>query len=189
MSENTRVDKMTAVGGFYVGADVNVIDGTGNIKQAGTALPNNAELAVIHSVTGGTSAASKARVNDANNMLGGTRRFTPVALTINTTLTAADSDKTFLIGAPDLVITLPATALGLFFRFILAAAGLSVGTGLTIAPVAVDKVMGNGFTSADNKGALLAGAGDREGDSITLHGDGLDGYYIVGHEGTWTRVA
>lgn len=107
----------------------------------------------------------------------------------NATLTVAESGKIILVTAADLVLSLPATAAGLKYTFILAAAGLSASTGLSISPVAADKIMGNGFTSADNKDAILAGSGDREGDSITLVADGSDGWYIERVLGTWTREA
>lgn len=107
----------------------------------------------------------------------------------NLTLTAADSGSLITVTAADKVMTLPSTVKGLEFTFSLAAAGLSAGTGLSISPAAADKIMGNGFTAADNKDAVLAGSGDRDGDSITLVGDGVDGWYIVAHEGTWTREA
>lgn len=107
----------------------------------------------------------------------------------NYSLLAADSGSLVLVTAADKILTLPATAAGLVYRISLAAAGLSSGTGLQIAPAAADKIMGDGFTSADNKAAILAGSGDREGDSITLVGDGVDGWYIVAHEGTWTRAS
>ena len=107
----------------------------------------------------------------------------------NFSVLEGDSGKTFLITAADLVVSLPATKKGLTYTFVLAAAGLSAGTGLGVSPVAADKIMGNGFTSADNKDALLAGAGDREGDTITIEGDGVDGWYITSVIGTWTREA
>ncbi len=105
----------------------------------------------------------------------------------NYTVTTADSGTVFVAGAADLVFTLPATASGLRYRFVLASAGLSTGTGLSISPAAADKIMGNGFTSADNKDAVLAGSGDREGDCIEVVGDGADGWYITSVIGTWTR--
>ena len=103
------------------------------------------------------------------------------------TVTAEDSNSIIIVTGVDKVMTLPATAEGLKYTFVLAAAGLSVGTGLQISPAAADKIMGNGFTSADDKDAILAGSGDREGDSITIIGDGSLGWYIVGVVGTWTR--
>jgi hypothetical protein len=102
---------------------------------------------------------------------------------------ATDNNAHIIVTAADKVITLPPTIAGFLLCISLAAAGLSASTGLQISPNANDKIMGNGFTSADNKDAILAGSGDREGDSITLRGDGVDGWYIVAHEGTWTREA
>jgi hypothetical protein len=107
----------------------------------------------------------------------------------NYTVTAADSGVVFLAAAADLVITLPSTAAGLVYRFVVTSAGLSSGTGISISPAAADKIMGNGFTSADNKDAICAGSGDREGDFIELIGDGVDGWYIADLLGTWTREA
>jgi hypothetical protein len=105
------------------------------------------------------------------------------------TVTAADSGKVFVATAADVVFTLPATSAGLTYRFVVAASGLSAGTGLSVSPAAVDKIMGNGFTSADDKDAILSGATDREGDCITIVGDGADGWYITGVVGTWARQA
>lgn len=145
-----------------------------------------AELGVLNAVTAGTVAASKAVVVDANNTATGLRG--PIlSKSANYTMLTADSGALVLVTAADKVITLPATAAGLMYRFVLAAGGLSSGTGLSISPAAADKIMGNGFTSADNKDAILAGSGDREGDSLTIVGDGVDGWYIVAVTGTWTR--
>lgn len=111
-----------------------------------------------------------------------------IAKSTSFNVTASESGCTYEIGAADLVASLPATAPGLHYRFVLAAAGLSTGTGLSISPVALDKIMGNGFTSADNKDAILAGSGDREGDCIEIEGDAAGlGWYIRSVVGTWTR--
>ena len=112
-----------------------------------------------------------------------------ISTAIALTLTAADSGSVIISTAADLVHALPATAPGLFYTFALAAAGLSTGTGLSVSPVAADKIMGNGFTSQDDKDAILTGATDREGDSLTLAADGVDGWYIVAVTGTWARQA
>jgi hypothetical protein len=102
-------------------------------------------------------------------------------------VTRDDSGGVIIAGAVDLVFTLPATEAGLKYTFVVKTP--SVTTGLTIAPVAADKVMGNGFTAADNKGAVNTPATDREGDTITVIGDGLDGWYITQVIGAWARVA
>lgn len=105
------------------------------------------------------------------------------------TLTAADSGALVIVTGVDKVLTLPATVAGLVYTVVLAAAGLSAGTGLSISPNSADKIIGNGFTAADDKDAILAGSGDRAGDAITLVGDGVDGWYITSLTGTWTRQA
>ena len=149
---------------------------TSGISIAGTAVSATAaEINTLASVTAGTASASKAVVLDANKAVTG-QRLPVLTKSADYTVTAGDSGATIIVTGVDKVMTLPATAAGLRNRFILAAAGLSAG-------------MGNGFTSADAKKAILAGSGDREGDSIMLEGDGVDGWYIVGTVGTWTREA
>ena len=124
---------------------------------------------------------------DAN---GGLANLMPVLTkSADYTLTAADSGALVIVTGVDKVLTLPATVAGLVYTIVLAAAGLSAGTGLSISPNASDKIIGNGFTAADDKDAILAGSGDRAGDSITLVGDGVDGWYITSLTGTWTRQA
>jgi hypothetical protein len=111
------------------------------------------------------------------------------ALSADYTVKASDSGMTFFIDAADLVLTLPATRKGLWFRFVLRAAGLSVGTGLQLSPAAADNIYGNGLTAVDNKDLILAGAGDRAGDSVVLEGDGAAGYAITNVIGTWSKQA
>lgn len=103
------------------------------------------------------------------------------------TLTREDSGKVIVANAVDLVFTLPATEKGLIYTFVVKA--LSATTGLQISPQAADKIMGNGFTSADDKDAINTAATDREGDLIEVIGDGLDGWYITRVIGTWARQA
>lgn len=105
------------------------------------------------------------------------------------TVAPQDTNTVFVATAADVVFTLPATQKGLVYTFALAAAGLSAGVGLSVSPQAADKIMGNGFTSADNKDAINTGATDREGDLIEVTGDGDLGWYITRVIGTWAREA
>lgn len=105
----------------------------------------------------------------------------------NYTVLASESGNVFVATAANVEFTLPATSAGLWFTFVSKVP--TAGTGVQVSPAAVDKIMGNGFTSADNKAAINSGASDREGDSITLVGDGLDGWFIVNVTGTWAREA
>ncbi len=107
----------------------------------------------------------------------------------NRSMRSEESGAVFLVTAPNLVLLLPPTSPDLSYTFVLGVGGLSAGTGLSISPRLNDKIMGNGFAPQDDKDALLAGAGDREGDSITFVGDGIDGWYITAAVGTWSREA
>lgn len=107
-------------------------------------------------------------------------------LTGNATLTVGDSGTTFLIGAADLVVTLPPTVKGVRYRFTLTSAGLSSSTGLSVSPDSNDKIMGNGLTGVNNKDLILGGGGDREGDSVEIEGDGVDGWFINTAIGTFS---
>lgn len=111
-----------------------------------------------------------------------------IAKTADFNVSAAESGCTYEIGAADKTATLPATAPGLRFRFVLATAALSAGAGFAVSPNANDAIMGNGFTTADNKDAICAGSGDRVGDSIEVEGDAAGaGWFIRSVIGTWTR--
>lgn len=106
----------------------------------------------------------------------------------NVTLTEADDGATVVINdATSRVVSLPATKKALRFGLIIQT--VTAGAGHALSPVAADKIMGNGFTSADNKDAICTGATDREGDSISVVGDGADGWFIDGVTGTWAREA
>lgn len=145
-----------------------------------------AELNKLASVTAGTVAASKAVVVDANKVALGLR-VPLVVVTADTTLTEADSGKVVVVNAAaSKVLTLPATAAGLTFTLVHAVASTS-GAGHSISPVAADLVRGNGITPADNKDLICTQATSRIGDSVTLVGDGVDGWYITAITGTWAR--
>lgn len=105
------------------------------------------------------------------------------------TLTAAD-DGAVLIASnlTSSIITLPSTAAGLRFTLVVGVLPTS-GVGHSFSPAALDKISGNGFTPADNKDAVCVVASDRLGDTLTVIGDGVDGWIITGVNGTWTREA
>jgi hypothetical protein len=175
-----------------------LVDGaTGDVISIGTQI-------VSDTLTNRPAAGTAGRLYFANDVSGGTLYYDTGAAWIaispslarslqtknaNFNVAATDYDAVFLVTSADKIATLPATIAGLRVTFTLAAAGLSAGTGLQIAPNAADKIMGNGLTSADNKALILTGATDREGDSVTLVGDGVDGWYIAAITGTWARAA
>lgn len=82
-------------------------------------------------------------------------------------------------------ITLPSTVVGT--TYIIENGTTTSNVTVTVSPAAADKIMGNGFTSADNKDAINTSG--RAGDSITLVGDGVNGWMVQNVVGTWTREA
>lgn len=164
------------------------VDATGRGAPVGQPLLDTTNGVMY--VNAGTALAPswvKVPTLDAN---GGLANLMPVLTkSADYTLTATDSGALVIVTGVDKVLTLPATVAGLVYTIVLAAAGLSAGTGLSISPNASDKIIGNGFTAADDKDAILAGSDDRAGDAITLVGDGVDGWYITSLTGTWTRQA
>jgi len=125
---------------------------------------------------------------------GGVEQYKSGFLSLTAAYTIKDSDNgmTFVIGAGDVVVTLPAltsTKPGLTYTFILAAAALAGSTGFKITPAAADSINGNGLTSVASESLLCAVAGDREGDMVTLASDSTTNWYITSINGTWTKVA
>jgi len=85
------------------------------------------------------------------------------------------------------VITLPATVVGTVYKIM---NGAVDGAALiSISPAAADKIMGNGFTSADNKDAQNTKATAKNGDYMILVGDGANGWMVQDVRGTWAREA
>jgi hypothetical protein len=117
-----------------------------------------------------------------------------VTITANTTLTGADSGKTFLIATDNLTITLPATQSGLEFTFInTGAAGNNI---ITVAPVAADGICGTITLASSvvtrvgtvNTTLVNTKATSTLGNSVKIVGTGATGtkaYVIVSSTGIW----
>ncbi len=85
--------------------------------------------------------------------------------TSNTTLTAADSGKTFVSATDGVVFTLPAIATGAVFKFVNAAED---GTNtLTISPNASDGIQYAG-SATDDKDLINTKATSRQGDFVVI---------------------
>lgn len=114
--------------------------------------------------------------------------------TDNVVLTAADSGKVYAIGTDAKVFTLPPTAAGMVFTFI-----NSGGAGNNIVEVNPDdndQIYGT-ITLAASVVVINGDAGEallntkatsRRGDSVTLIGDGVDGWYVVASTGIWAEA-
>ncbi len=101
------------------------------------------------------------------------------------TVLASESGKTFILAAVDLKATLPATAAGLRYTFVVKT--VSASTGAQLSPAAADAI--HHTTSVDNKDLINTPATDVEGDSVTIVGDGVDGWWIESVFGIWAKEA
>lgn len=116
----------------------------------------------------------------------GSKDTVPIAnITTSRAVTVAESGTTFFLKAVDLKMTLPATAAGLTYTFVVHT--VSASTGAQIDPAAADAIMGNGLTSVDDKDLINTPATDAEGDSVTIVGDAVDGWWITAINGTWAK--
>lgn len=116
---------------------------------------------------------------------------TAALVTGNKTLTAADSGITQVIKADGVVITLPATALGLTYTFV-NGSRYDGEYAFTVAPAAADGVTGNGFTAAVNKAIVSSKSTSRAKDEFQIVGTGTTGAtgWVFQHvQGTVTRAA
>lgn len=99
------------------------------------------------------------------------------------TLAEADGGVTQNVKATA-TITLPATSAGRVFHI---RNGADRAVTITVSPNSDDKIMGAGFTSANNKDIInTLGSGN---DEVVLVGDGVDGWNIFSIHGVWTREA
>lgn len=157
---------------------------TFQVRQDGNAVVPTGKSLDIES--GGALKVAGSTVIDSNKIVLGLRE-TVVVATDAVVLTAADSGKIIVMNATAAkVVTLPATAAGLVFTLTHQVA-TSSGAGHAFSPVAADLIRGNGITPADNKDLICTQGTSRIGDSVTLVGDGVDGWYVTAITGTWAR--
>jgi len=81
------------------------------------------------------------------------------------------------------VITLPSTVAGAAFIIRVGEQDITV----TVKPATLDKIMGNGFTSADDKSLIFTKV--PASSFVELAADGADGYFVRRIFGTATRQA
>ena len=102
------------------------------------------------------------------------------AVTGNKTLAEGDSGVVQNVTAT-CTVTLPATGANFAFIVRVGAADITV----TVAPNASDKIMGNGFTSADNKALIFTS--QPVGSYVQLGYGGTDGWVVSQISGVATR--
>lgn len=104
--------------------------------------------------------------------------------TVGATKTLDEGDSGVVQNCPvNTTITLPATVVGTTYLIRVGAEGVTVN----VSPNASDKIMGNGFTSADNKDLIFTS--QPAGSYVQLIADGVNGYFVQRVSGTATREA
>jgi hypothetical protein len=101
------------------------------------------------------------------------------------TLAARDNGATIIADSTtSVVVQLPSTAKGL--RYTLSVKQLTSSGGHAFSPAAADKIYyGPVGALADDTDLVCSAATDRVGDSLTLVGDGVDGWVVISAVGTW----
>jgi predicted lactoylglutathione lyase len=103
-------------------------------------------------------------------------------VTASMTVTAEDTGSVIVADSTtSIVVTLPATTAGLKYTLVVKQA--TAAGGHAFSPVAVDKFIY--AAKADDADLVCTAATDVVGDSVTIVGDGLDGWVVVSKTGTW----
>lgn len=113
-----------------------------------------------------------------------------ITTAVDRTLTSLECQNALvLVTGADKTITLPSAASAGAGARVKVVTGLaSVNTGLSLSPAAGDKIIGNGFTSADGKDAINTQATEVVGDHFEVTSNGTD-WYATSVKGTWAREA
>lgn len=102
---------------------------------------------------------------------------------VNYTLDAEDSGKIIYVDTDGVVISVPATATAL--NCIIVNAGADGAVGLSLSPVAADKIMGPDIAGADNKDLINTKATAKRGDFVAIINGHADGPVVTNMRGTW----
>lgn len=160
----------------------NLIDFPANLADAFSLRDGTNRYLTCTSTTGGlfTRLGSSAVGAVANYV-----EYTADATT-SETVTPSDSGRVYVQLDQDEAVTytLPATQNGLIYTFVCGHAGGEIN----ISPNANDKITGKGIAGSDDQDIKNTNASNAVGDSITLVGDGVDGWLVIAIQGTWATV-
>ncbi len=115
------------------------------------------------------------------------QRELSLTLTSNTNLVRADAGKRIYTSTDGVVITLPASAVGLTYTIVNTGDDGEVEVKIDLD--SADQFSGAGVTPLDGKQMINTKATAKKGDSITVSGDGSTGWVIQRQVGTWNREA
>jgi hypothetical protein len=99
------------------------------------------------------------------------------------TVLAEESGAVFYSGTDNIVFSLPPTQKGLVFTFI--NSGADGAALVEIDPDAADLIVGNDLIGSDGGKLSNTKATAKRADTVTLVGDGVDGWFIVSSLGVW----
>jgi hypothetical protein len=103
-------------------------------------------------------------------------------VTASLTLTKEDTGTVIVADSTtSIVVSLPATEAGL--EYTICVKQLTTAGGHAFSPVAADKILFG--SKADDADFVCSAASDAVGDTVTLIGDGVDGWAVVSSKGTW----
>lgn len=108
-------------------------------------------------------------------------------ISVDKTLDALDTGKVMEVDTDAVKITLPSTAVGLFYH--IRNVGGDGVVEILVDPAAADKIMGPDIGGVDNKDLINTKATQKKGDYVTLFGDGSLGWYVTDINGTWAAEA
>lgn len=155
---------------------------------------NGIESESALNVAGASTLTGAVTITGALSVAGGTVASTG-SITTTTTLTAADCGEIQFVtaGIDTKSITLPATSAGCVYTFMYV--GADGGALLDISPNASDAVHGSctlaasvlEFSGTDDADIGLTKATANTGDTITLAGDGTEGWYVTTCTGIWAN--
>lgn len=184
----------TALATNYVDAANSVTGVSNGIKFEGSTA-DGFETTLTVADPGADYTATLPAATGTLKMTAGVGSYEPYStVTVSTTLTTADCGKTYATATDTVIFNLPATAAGCKLTFI--NSGAAGNNLLTINPDDADQIFGT-VTLAASVVAIAGSAGDAvsntkgtsiRGDSMTLIGDGVDGWYIVSSTGIWADI-
>lgn len=137
-------------------------------------------------------------ITDVNGEQNQIERDGVVTITADTTLTYEDSGRTFLIGTDALTITLPATKIGINYKFM--NSGAAANNIITVSPQAADGIAGTITLAASvvvldgtiDKDAINTKSTSEPGDCLSIIGTGVAGttaWLVQSSTGIWAQEA
>jgi hypothetical protein len=191
---NVVDDPLTLTGDLTAGGGAGAV--TFSDSASSIVVPDDDSTALLVGSTGLLNGMTYDSTDDAENVAFATGVvMNTVSVTGATTLDKSDCGKTMMVtaGIDAASITLPATVDGCRLEFMYV--GADGGALLDISPNASDAVHGSctlaasvvEFSGTDDADIGLTKATANTGDTITLMGDGTEGWYVLACAGIWAN--